>query len=294
MATLTTTPAAPPRRLEAPRRGASDRRLGRLLWYLPALAITALFAFPLAWIVLTAIKPRLLINAYPPKFTFSPTLDNFRLVFDSTYIDAIRNSLIIAVASAVLSVALATLTAYGLSRHGFRAKDNLLFWILSLRMLPAIAVLIPYSQMVRWFDLSDTHLAMVLVYSVFNISFSVWLLKGFFDEIPKEMEEAAKMDGYGPWQVFVKVALPLVVPGIATALVFSIIQSMNEYLLAFVLTQREAVTAPVALTNVFITTFGVNYGGISAAASVLVAPVIVFAILVRKHLIRGMSFGQLD
>jgi ABC-type glycerol-3-phosphate transport system permease component len=148
--------------------------------------------------------------------------------------------------------------------------------------------------MVRWFNLSDTHLAMVLVYSVFNVSFSVWLLKGFFDEIPKEMEEAAKMDGYGPWQVFAKVALPLVIPGIATALVFSIIQSMNEYLLAFVLTQREAVTAPVALTNVFITTFGVNYGGISAAATVLVAPVIVFAILVRKHLIRGMSFGQLD
>lgn len=282
--------ASPPRRPAA-----GDRRLGRFLWYLPALAITVIFAFPLFWIVLTAVKPRLLINAYPPKFTFSPTWDNFRLVFESpAYTDAIRNSLIIALASAVFSVTLATLTAYGLSRHGFRAKDNLLFWILSLRMLPAIAVLIPYSQMVRWFNLSDTHLAMVLVYSVFNVSFSVWLLKGFFDEIPKEMEEAAKMDGYGPWQVFAKVALPLVIPGIATALVFSIIQSMNEYLLAFVLTQREAVTAPVALTNVFITTFGVNYGGISAAASVLVAPVIVFAILVRRHLIRGMSFGQLD
>jgi len=284
------TVAAPSPRSSARR---SDAR--RFLWYLPALAITALFAFPLVWIVLTALKPRQLLQAYPPEFTFSPTWDNFRLVFDNaSYMDAIRNSLIIAVASAIFSVALATLTAYGLSRHGFKAKDNLLFWILSLRMLPAIAVLIPYSQMVRWFELSDTHLAMVLVYSVFNISFSVWLLKGFFDEIPKEMEEAAKMDGYGPWKVFLRVALPLVIPGIATALVFSIIQSMNEYLLAFVLTQREAVTAPVALTNVFITTFGVNYGGISAAATVLVAPVILLAILVRKHLIRGMSFGQLD
>jgi ABC-type glycerol-3-phosphate transport system permease component len=266
----------------------------RFLWYLPALAIVVLFAFPLFWIALTSIKPRLLISAYPPKFTFSPTWDNFQLVFDSTYPAAIRNSLIIAVLSAVFSVALATLTAYGLSRHGFRAKDNLLFWILSLRMLPAIAVIIPYSRMVGWFDLEDTHLALILIYSVFNISFSVWLLKGFFDEIPKEMEEAAKMDGYGPWQVFVKVALPLVVPGIATALVFSIIQSINEFLLAFVLTRDDAVTAPVALTNVFITTFGVNYGGISAAAMVLVAPVVLFAILVRKHLIRGMSFGQLD
>ena len=279
----------------AQRRNARRSDARRFLWYLPALAITALFAFPLFWIVLTALKPRQLLQAYPPRVIFDPTWDNFRLVFgNDSYMDAIRNSLIIAIASAIFSVALATLTAYGLSRHSFKAKDNLLFWILSLRMLPAIAVLIPYSQMVRWFDLSDTHLAMVLVYSVFNISFSVWLLKGFFDEIPKEMEEAAKIDGYGPWMIFGKVALPLVIPGIATALVFSVIQSMNEYLLAFVLTQREAVTAPVALTNVFITTFGVNYGGISAAASVLVAPVVVFAILVRKHLIRGMSFGQLD
>lgn len=277
--------------ISAPRHRSASRRF---LWYLPALLVTALFAFPLIWIALMSIKPRLLISAYPPKFTFSPTLDNFRLVFDSTYPDAIRNSLIISVLSAVLSVALATLTAYGLSRHGFKAKDNLLFWILSLRMLPAIAVIIPYSRMVGWFNLEDTHLALILVYAVFNISFSVWLLKGFFDEIPREMEEAAKMDGYGPWQVFTKVALPLVVPGIATALVFSIIQSINEFLLAFVLTRNDAVTAPVALTNVFITTFGVNYGGISAAAMVLVAPVVVFAILVRKHLIRGMSFGQLD
>lgn len=266
----------------------------KFLWYLPALLITALFAFPIYWILLTSIKPRNLVQAYPPRFRFEPTLDNYRFVFDSTYVDAIRNSFIIAIVSAVVSVALATLTAYGLSRHSFRSKDNLLFWILSLRMLPAIAVIIPFSRMVRWFELQDTHLAMILVYSIFNISFSVWLLKGFFDEIPKEMEEAAKMDGYGPWAVFFKVSVPLVIPGMATAMVFSIIQSLNEFLLAFVLTQRDAVTAPVALTNVFITTFGVNYGGISAAAMVLVAPVVVFAILVRKHLIRGMSFGQLD
>jgi len=266
----------------------------KFLWYLPALLITAIFSFPLVWILMTSLKPARIIQNYPPAFRFDPTLDNYRQVFDSTYPDAIVNSLIVALGSAIFSVALATLTSYGMSRHSFRAKDNLLFWILTLRMLPAIAVIIPFSRMVRWFDLQDTYIALVLVYAIFNISFSVWLLKGFFDEIPKEMEEAAKMDGYGPWKVFFKVALPLVVPGIAVALVFSIIQSINEFLLAFVLTQREAVTAPVALTNVFITTFGVNWGGISAGAVVLVAPVVVFAVLVRNYLIRGMSFGQLD
>jgi ABC-type glycerol-3-phosphate transport system permease component len=277
--------------------GTDASNLRRFLWYLPALAITAVFAFPLFWIALTAIKPRQLIQRYPPEFTFDPTLDNFRLVFDSTYPDAIVSSLIIALVSAVLSVALATLTAYGLSRYQFRAKDNLLFWILSLRMLPVIAVIIPYSRMVDQFDVRNSYLALVLVYAVFNISFSVWLLKGFFDEIPKEMEEAARMDGYGPWQVFLRVAVPLVIPGIAVAMIFSIIQTINEFLLAFVLTvviPDDVVTAPVALNDVFITTFGVNYAGISAAAMVLVAPVVVFAILVRNHLIRGMSFGQLD
>lgn len=275
---------------------AAGERTGfqRFIWYLPALLITAVFAFPLYWILLTSVKPRNLIQAYPPRFSFPITWDNYELVFDSAYMDSIRNSFIIAIISAAASVALATLTAYGLSRHGFRGKDNLLFWILSLRMLPAIAVIIPFSRMVRWVNLEDTHLALIMIYAIFNISFSVWLLKGFFDEIPAEMEEAAKMDGYGPWAVFFRVSLPLVVPGIATAMVFSMIQSLNEFLLAFVLTRNDAVTAPVALTNVFITTFGVNYGGISAAAMVLVAPVVLFAILVRKHLIRGMSFGQLD
>jgi ABC-type glycerol-3-phosphate transport system permease component len=266
----------------------------RFVWYLPALAITAVFAFPLIWMLLTAIKPPRLIQKYPPAFTFSPTWDNYERVFDSSFPDAIRNSLIIAFLSAAGSVILATFTAYGLSRHSFKAQDNLLFWILSLRMLPAIAVILPYSRMVTWFNLEDTYAALILVYAIFNISFSVWLLKGFFDEIPKEMEEAARMDGYGPWMVFFKVAVPMVVPGMAVAMVFSIIQSINEFLLAFVLSRDDAVTAPVALTNVFITTFGVNYGQIAAAASVLVAPVVVFAILVRNHLIRGMSFGQLD
>jgi ABC-type glycerol-3-phosphate transport system permease component len=273
---------------------ADQSALRRALWYLPALAITAVFAFPLFWIMLTSIKPRSLIQEYPPRFTFSPTGANYRLVFDSPYLDALQNSFIIAIASAILSVALATVTAFGLSRYAFRSRDNLLFWILSLRMLPVIALIIPFSRMVGWFGLDDTYLALILVYAIFNISFSVWLLKGFFDEIPREYEEAAMMDGYGPWAVFLRVSVPFVIPGIATALVFSIIQSLNEFLLAFVLTRTNSVTAPVALTNVFVTTVGVNYGGLSAAAMVLVAPVALFAILVRRHLIRGMSFGQLE
>jgi multiple sugar transport system permease protein len=265
----------------------------QLLWYLPVFLITAFFAFPLVWVGMTAFKTRVDVFADPPKFLFSPTLDNYRRVWNGDFPDAVRNSVIIAVVSALGSVALGTLTAYGFSRYRFRGQDNLLFWVLSLRMLPVIAVIVPYFILFRRVGLDDTLLSLMLVYAIFNISFTVWLLKGFFDEVPREMEEAAKMDGYGPWGVFFRVAFPMVVPGIATAMVFNIVQTINEFLLAFVLTQREATTAPVALLN-FLTPLGLDWGGISAAASMLVLPVIAFAILVRKHLIRGMSFGQLE
>ena len=267
--------------------------LSQLLWYLPVLLILAFFTFPLIWIVMTALKPPIDVFAYPPKFVFTPTLDNYRRVLESDYMGSLANSVIIALTSAVFSVVLGTLTAYGFSRYPMRGKDNLFFWILSLRMLPVIAVIVPYFLLFQRIGLTDTLLAMILVYSVFNISFTVWLLKGFFDEVPREMEEAAKMDGYGPWGVFTRVALPLVIPGIATAMVFNVVQSINEFLLAFVLTQRKATTAPIALLN-FLTPMGLDWGGISAAASMLVVPVIILAILVRKHLIRGMSFGQLE
>jgi multiple sugar transport system permease protein len=265
----------------------------QVLWYLPVALIVAFFAFPLIWIVMTAVKPPIEVFAYPPKFVFTPTLDNYRRVLESDYMDALRNSVIVALVSAAFSIVLGTLTAYGFSRFTLRGGDNLLFWILSLRMLPAIAVTVPYFLLFQRVGLTDTLLALMLVYSVFNISFTVWLLKGFFDEVPREMEEAARMDGYGPWGVFRIVALPLVIPGIATAAVFNVIQSINEFLLAFVLTQRKATTAPIALLN-FLTPMGLDWGGISAAATMLVVPVIVLAILVRKHLIRGMSFGQLE
>ncbi len=263
------------------------------LWYLPVILITLFFAFPLIWLLMTAFKTQVDVFAYPPKFTYSPTLANYRRVLQSDFMDTIGHSVVIALVSALGSVVLGTLTAYGFSRYRFKGQDNLLFWILSLRMLPVIAVIVPYFILFRRIGLEDTLLSLMLVYAIFNISFSVWLLKGFFDEVPREMEEAAKMDGYGPWGVFRRVALPMVIPGIATATVFNIVQTINEFLLAFVLTQRRATTAPVALLN-FLTPLGLDWGGISAAASMLVLPVIVFAILVRKHLIRGMSFGQLE
>jgi multiple sugar transport system permease protein len=254
--------------------------------------ITLIFAFPLFWVVISSFKTRLDLFAIPPKWFFTPTWENYRGILASDFIRQFFNSLLIAVVSTIISIILGSLTAYGFSRHSIRGSDFLLFWILSLRMLPVIAVVVPFYLLFRALGLLDTHIALILVYCIFNISFSVWVLKGFFDEIPLELEEAAMLDGYSPPQVFFRVSLPLARAGLATTAIFCLIQSLNEFLVALALTARAAETAPVGLAKLQ-TFLGTDWGRISAAATIFMLPVVIFTILVRNELIRGMSFGRM-
>lgn len=264
----------------------------RAVFLAVALGITLAFMFPLVWVILASLKTRLEIFVLPPKWIFLPTLQNYRDILNSDFMYQLRNSLLVAAISTGVSLVFGSLTAYGFSRYPVRGSDNILFWILSLRMLPPIAVVIPFYLLFRSLGLLDTTLALVLVYCIFNISFSIWVLKGFFDEIPVELEEAAKLDGYSPAQVFFRVSLPLVRPGLATTAIFCLIQSLNEFLVALTLTTRKAVTAPVGLAKLQ-TFLGTDWGRISAAAVIFMIPVVVFTIFVRNELIRGMSFGRM-
>lgn len=264
----------------------------RIVFLVVALGITGAFMFPLLWVVLSSLKTRLEIFVLPPKWIFPPTLQNYRDILSSDFMYQFKNSLLVAAISTGVSLVFGSLTAYGFSRYPIRGSDNILFWILSLRMLPPIAVVIPFYLLFRSLGLLDTTLALVLVYCIFNISFSIWVLKGFFDEIPIELEEAAKLDGYSPAQVFWRVSLPLVRPGLATTAIFCLIQSLNEFLVALTLTTRKAVTAPVGLAKLQ-TFLGTDWGRISAAAVIFMIPVVVFTIFVRNELIRGMSFGRM-
>jgi multiple sugar transport system permease protein len=262
------------------------------LRYALTLLITLVFVFPLLWVVMSSFKTRLDLFAIPPKWVFTPTLENYTGILDSDFTKQFANSLLIAVISTIFSISLASLTAYGFSRYAIRGADFVLFWILSLRMLPAIAVVVPFFLLFRTAHLLDTHLALILVYAIFNISFSVWVLKGFFDEIPIELEEAAMLDGYSPPQVFLRVSLPLARAGLVTTAIFCLIQSMNEFLIALALTERAAETAPVGLAKLQ-TFLGTDWGRISAAATIFMLPIIIFTIFVRNELIRGMSFGRI-
>lgn len=210
----------------------------------------------------------------------------------SGYPSRFLNSLIIAITSTALAVSMGTLTAYGFSRFKVKAEADLLFFILSTRMLPPVVVAIPMFLMYRAVGLNDTHWGLIILYTAFNLSFSVWLMKGFIDEIPKEYEEAALVDGYTRMRAFFKIVLPEAATGIAATAVFCFITAWNEYAFALIMTNRRAQTAPPFIPSQVGS--GLPDWTVIAAGTVLfLLPVAIFTFLLRNHLLRGMSFGAI-
>jgi multiple sugar transport system permease protein len=279
---------------------------------------------PLVWIIASGFKTPDDAIAYPPKVFFEPTVEGYVNLFTtrtrmtpdqvqnlpppetwyekivrsrdmviagpSRYGERFMNSVIIGFGSTFLSIFLGTLAAYAFSRFKVPLKDDLLFFILSTRMMPPIAVAIPIFLMFRTLGLSDTHLGMILLYTAVNISLAVWLLKGFIDEIPREYEEAALVDGYTRFQAFRKVVLPQAATGIASTAIFCLIFSWNEYAFALLLTSGTAQTAP-PFSPTIIGEGGLDWPAVAAGATIFLLPVLIFTVLLRKHLLRGITFG---
>jgi multiple sugar transport system permease protein len=210
----------------------------------------------------------------------------------SAYPDRFMNSLIIAVTSTVLAVGMGTFTAYGFSRFKMKGENDLLFFILSTRMLPPVVVAIPMFLMYRAVGLNDTHWGLIILYTAFNLSFSVWLMKGFMDEIPKEYEEAALVDGYTRMQAFFKIVLPEAATGIAATAVFCFITAWNEYAFALIMTNRRAQTAPPFIPSQVGSGLP-DWTVIAAGTLLFLLPVAIFTFLLRNHLLRGVTFGAI-
>jgi multiple sugar transport system permease protein len=279
---------------------------------------------PLAWIFATGWKTPPDSISYPPKIVFDPSLEGYCNLFTtrtrqtdeyiqslgeptgkcdevtrnremviagpSNYAPRFINSIVIAFGSTFLAVALGTFAAYAFSRFKIPLADDLLFFILSTRMMPPIAVAIPIYLMYRQLGLSDTALGMILLYTAVNVSLAVWLLKGFIDEIPREYEEAAMIDGYTRLQSFFKVVLPQAATGIAATGIFCLIFAWNEYAFAVLLTSGTAQTAPPFIPMI-IGEGGMDWPAVGAGTTLFLIPILVFTILLRKHLLRGITFG---
>jgi len=275
-------------------------RLKRTLALTAVGVVLVIYLLPIYWIVATSFKEYGDILARPPRFLFVPTLRNYAALFllpgqglqATPFAARLLNSVIIASFSTVLAIALGTMTAYAFSRFRTRGQSDWLFFILSTRMLPPVVVVIPVFLMYRALGLFDTHVGLIMLYTAFNVSFAVWLLKGFMDEIPKEYEEAALVDGYSRLQAFVRVVLPQAVAGIAATSVFCLISAWNEFAFALVLTQRTAQTAPPYIPSV-VGSGATEWGRIAAGTVAFLLPVAIFTFIMRKHLLRGATFGAL-
>ncbi|BAL99710.1 putative ABC transporter permease protein [Caldilinea aerophila DSM 14535 = NBRC 104270] len=269
-----------------------NRHLITHLWQgAVALVLIVAFLLPVYWMITTALKTTADTFAVPPVLIFQPTFEHFRVVYEEGSVArSLVNSLIVATSATLLSVLIGAPAAYVLARFNFRGKADLWFWIITNRFISPIVVALPFFLIARDLRILDKHIALILVYLTFGIPLVVWLCVDQFRAVPREVDEAATVDGANLWQVFFRINLPLAMPGIVVSAILAFIASWNELMFALVLTRAEARTAPVEAAN-FMTGFGIRWGPMMATGTLIVLPVLIFALLVSRNLVRGLTMG---
>jgi len=284
----------------------------RLLRVLVIAAYGLMALLPLLWMAVTSLKTRddaiaqharvlpvLAAETAPDSATFPATLaaygalNEVHVGAEQSFWQHLGHSVLIGALSTLASVALGTLAAYGFSRFRIAGAKDWLFFILSTRFMPPLAVVMPILIVYRRFHLPGTHLGLVLLYTAFNLSLAVWLMKGFVDEIPRAYEEAAEIDGYSRLQAFWRIIVPQAATGMAVTAVFCLISAWNEYGFAMTLNTSGAVTVPAYFAGLQGNIEGMPWPQVAAGALVFVVPIVVFTVLVRKHLLRGVTFGTI-
>ena len=270
---------------------ASRIRVSQLLLFAALAAFTAVMLTPVVWALMTSIKQPIDAFAIPPKIVFEPTLEFHRQVWlEKGFGRFLLNSAIIAVSTVVISVSIGTMAAYALSRMSGKAVGGILLALLSLRMFPHMLLAIPFFILAKCLNLIDTYPAMVMALVAINQPFTIWMMHSFFVDVPREIDEAAAIDGASEWQTFYRVVLPIVRPGLWVTALFSLLLAYNEFLFALVLTGPNTKTLPVAIAE-----YGgedLNYWSLSAAAAIgIMIPIVLFMMALQKHLVRGLALG---
>jgi multiple sugar transport system permease protein len=270
-----------------------QKQISTILLYVVIAIVLVIIAFPVYWLISTSLKPGLESLTNPPTYIPSHLVfDNYIAVLKSENVKFLRNSLIVAVASTFLTTLMGAMAAYALSKTyiAFWVRRVLMLWILVTRIFPPITTAIPYYVIIKNLGLSDTHFALVITYVSYGLPFVIWLMLGFFQDMPADIERAAIVDGCSMWQRFHQVVLPLTLPGLAVTAIFAFIYAWNEFLYASIITSFNAKTLPVVIST-FISDQYLRWGEMSAMGSMMVIPVMIFALATQKYLVRGLTFG---
>jgi len=251
-------------------------------------------AFPVYWLALTSVKIGKEVATFPPVFIPSTiTFENYIQIFQTEgALQFLSHSVVVSTVSTALTILLGALAAFSLAQRylRFHFRQGLLVLFLMTRIFPPITTAIPYYIIMRGLNLIDTQTALILVYVAYGLPFVIWLLLGFFQEIPSEIDQAATVDGCGLLQRFFVIDLPLVLPGLAVAAIFAFIYAWNEFLYASILTSFNARTLPVQIAS-FISDRYLLWGEMSAMGTMMMVPVVIFAAAAQRYLVRGLTFG---
>jgi len=280
-------PSAGGRVVPQPAQVSPEVRRRRLLNWL-AIAILLFVMIPFFWMVQMSFRPNDDIFGY--ELLFQPTIEHYTALWTGNFPKSFINSVLSSGISTLLALLIGTPAAYSLARWEFKGKEQVGLWILATRMAPPIAFTIPFFLAYRYLGLSDTIAGLVLIYLTFNLALVIWMMQTFFASVPKTLEEAAWIDGCSVWGAFVRITLPLTAPGLAATAVLCFIFSWNDFFYALILTRTNAQTAPVAIVN-FIQYEGWEWGKIAAGGTLVMLPVVVFTMLVRTYLVRGLTAG---
>jgi multiple sugar transport system permease protein len=268
-------------------------QIADVLHFLALLLVILVCVFPFYWMVTSSFKQQSAILSSTPQFFFQPTLENYVSAFSKfDILKSLQNSLFVALVTVLISLILGTPAAYAIARFEFKGKRDVWFWFISNRMLSPIVVALPFFLIARNFRLLDTTWALILIYLTFNVPIVVWICADQFRNIPKELDEAATLEGYSSLAIFLKIALPLATPALAVSAIFSFIFSWNELLYALILTRNEAKTAPVVATS-FMSGYELPWGQIMATGTMVALPVIIFSMIVSRQLVRGLTAGAI-
>ena len=258
-------------------------------WCLLILTL-AFLLFPLVWMALGSFKTQVDFMAYPPRWLFRPTLANYeKVLIGGDFLKFTWNSLVIAAGSTAMSLILGVPAAYGIARYH---QTRLGVAMLTARMAPGIAFLIPWFIVFSKLHMVDTYPAVMLTHMVVVLPLVIWVLVGFFEDLPRELEESGLIDGCGVLGVFRRIALPLARPGIVATAILGVIASWNNFIFSLVIAGNSTRTLPVAIFN-FVSYDSLNWGGLTAASSLITLPVLLMAFLVQKHIVRGLTIGAL-